>query len=141
MAKGGTLLLDTHVWIWLLGGVGERLNGDVVEIIEHAAVAGSVHVSIISVWELAMLDAKGRIRIAKDCLAFVTEALAKPGLRLLPLTPDIAVASARLPGSFHGDPADRMLVASARLNNMTLVTKDKRIADYGAQHHVAVLSI
>lgn len=135
------LLLDTHVWIWLMNGDDRQLGPDMVAAIEQAASGGGVHISAISVWEVAMLESKGRIRIFKDCLDWVRQALAAPGVRLLPLVPDIAVASCRLPGVFHGDPADRILVASARLNDLRLVTYDKRIIAYGADQYVSVLAL
>lgn len=88
-----------------------------------------------------MLDAKGRIRLAKDCLAWVREALGAPGVSLVPLTPEIAVESSRLPGEFHGDPADRILVATARLLGAALLTRDERILAYGKRKHVSVMPV
>lgn len=142
MSIGATsqLLLDTHVWVWLMNGEGRHLGRDVVASIEASASGGGIFVSAISVWEVAMLESKGRIRIFKDCLDWVKQALAAPGVRLLPLSPEVAVASCRLPGIFHGDAADRMLVASARLNDLCLVTYDKRIIAYGADQYVTVLT-
>ncbi len=133
------LLLDTHIWIWLMNGERQQLGSVAIEAIEQAAAGGRVYVSAISVWEVSMLDSKGRIRLSRDCSEWVHQALAAPGLHLLPLSPDIAVASSRLPGAFPGDPADRILAASARLMNLTLVTRDQRILEYGAMHYVSVL--
>jgi PIN domain nuclease of toxin-antitoxin system len=95
------LLLDTHVWLWLVSGA-EPLRRSVLSAVEGAARRGRIRVSAISVWEVAMLEAKGRIRLAKDCLAWVQEALSAPGTSLVPLMPEIAVESSRLPGEFHG---------------------------------------
>jgi len=86
-----------------------------------------------------MLESRGRLRLSSDCLAWIRTALSAPGIRLMPLTPEIAVASARLPAAFHGDPADRILVATARDHGLTLVTKDERIRAYGAAGYVDVL--
>jgi len=132
------LLLDTHVWLWVVGGA-IPLKRPVLSAVERAARRGLIRVSAISVWEVAMLDAKGRIRLSKDCLAWVTEALVAPGVSLVPLTPEIAVESSRLPGTFHGDPADRILVATARLLGAVLVTRDKTILSYGKGKHVSVM--
>ncbi len=88
-----------------------------------------------------MLEAKGRIRLSKDCLAWVQEALSAPGTSLVPLTPEIAVESSRLPGKFHGDPADRILVATARLLGATLLTRDERILAYGKGKLVSVMPV
>ena len=134
------LLLDTHVWLWLVGGA-EPLKRTVLSAVEGAARRGRIRVSAISVWEVAMLEAKGRIRLAKDCLAWVQEALAAPGTSLVPLTPEIAVESSRLPGDFHGDPADRILIATARLLDATLLTRDERILTYGKGKHVSVMPV
>ncbi|MBI5420677.1 MAG: type II toxin-antitoxin system VapC family toxin [Deltaproteobacteria bacterium] len=134
------LLLDTHVWLWLVGGV-EPLKRPVLSAVEGAARRGRIRVSAISVWEVAMLEAKGRIRLAKDCLAWVREALAAPGTSLVPLTPEIAVESSRLPRDFHGDPADRILVATARLLGATLLTRDERILAYGKGKLVSVMPV
>lgn len=127
-------------WVWLLNGDDRRLGTDVVVAIEEAAVRGQVYVSAISIWEVAMLESKGRIRIFKDCLDRVRQALSAPGMHLLPLSPEVAVASCRLPGAFHGDPADRILVASARLEDLHLVTYDTRIIAYGGERYVSVIT-
>jgi len=88
-----------------------------------------------------MLEAKGRIRLSKDCLAWVHDALASPGISLVPLTPEIAVESCRLPGTFHGDPADRILVATARLLGATLLTRDTGILAYGKGNRVSTMAV
>ena len=134
------LLLDTHVWLWVVGGV-EPLKRSVLSTVEEAARGGRIRVSAISVWEVAMLEAKGRIRLTKDCLAWVRDALSAPGTSLVPLSPEIAVESSRLPGRFHGDPADRILVATARLLGGTLLTRDDRILAYGKGKHVSVKAV
>ena len=136
----GVLLLDTHVWLWLLSGEG-ALKASGVRVIEEAASHGLVRVSIISVWEVAMLEAKGRIRLSKDCRSWVDEALRAPGIALVPLTPEIAVESSRLPGTFHGDPADRILVATARRERAILLTRDERILAYGKKKHLSTMSV
>ena len=134
------LLLDTHAWLWLVGGL-EPLKRSVLSTVERGARQGRIRVSAISVWEVAMLEAKGRIRLSKDCLSWVHDALASPGISLVPLTPEIAVESCRLPGTFHGDPADRILVATARLLGATLITRDTTILSYGRKHHVAAMAV
>jgi PIN domain nuclease of toxin-antitoxin system len=134
------LLLDTHAWLWLVSGA-EPFTRSVLSAVERGARQGRIRVSAISVWEVAMLEAKGRIRLSKDCLAWVHDALASPGISLAPLTPEIAVESCRLPGAFHGDPADRILVATARLLGATLLTRDAMILSYGRKKHVAVMAV
>ena len=107
--------------------------------VERAAAQGSLLLSVVSVWELGVLEAKGKIRLRRPCEEWIREALATPGLSLASLTPEIALASSRLPGTFHGDPADRIIVATARSFGARLLTRDQRIAEYGRQRHVAVV--
>lgn len=135
----GGLLLDTHTWIWLMMGQENQLTAAAVSSVEETARRGRVLISAISVWELSMLVAKGRIRLAKDVLEWVRDALGVPGVELLSLSPEISVESSRLPGRFHGDPADRILVATARVHQLTLVTKDTGILDYGREQYVKVM--
>ena len=134
------LLLDTHVWLWLMSREG-NMKPSAIRVVEEAAHFGLVGVSAISVWEVAMLEAKGRIRLSKDCLSWVNEALRAPGLGLIPLTPEIAVDSSRLPGVFHGDPADRILVATARRQGAILLTRDEKILSYGKAKHLSVMAV
>ncbi len=133
------LLLDTHVWVWLLNGDEGKIAPPVLNKIFRAGENGQLHVSVISVWEIAMLEAKGRLVLAKGCWNWVAEALSLPGLSLVPLTPEIAVESTRLPGEFHKDPADSILVATARNSGGFLATKDARIIEYGKKGHVHIL--
>ena len=133
------LLLDTHIWIWLMNGDAHRLGPRVLAAIEGAAEHGAVHVAAISTWEVAMLESTGRIRLAGDCLTWVRSALSAPGITLVPLSAEIAVASTRLPGNLHGEPADRILVATARTLDVTLVTKDEAIQRYAADGYVPVM--
>lgn len=129
------VLLDTHVWVWLMLG-DNRLGSASRRMLERAVRDGLLRVSVISVWEVAMLEAKGRLTLAADCESWVREALAAPGVRLAELTPHIAISSTRLPGVFHGDPADRMLIATARESDATLLTADQAILQYGREGYV-----
>ena len=133
------LILDTHVWIWLMEG-SDRLAPSARNRIEQDVPAEALRVSAISVWETAMLEAKGRIVFDEDCATWVRRALNAPGLSLFPLTPEVAVASMRLPGTFQGDPADRIIAATARSCGATLVTADSAILKYAATGHLRVLS-
>jgi PIN domain nuclease of toxin-antitoxin system len=137
--SSAALLLDTHCWIWMALGETTRFRPAAVRRIEQAARAGSLLVSVISVWETAMLESKGRIRFQKPCLDWVREALDTPGLTLAPITPEIAVDSSRLPGDFHGDPADRILVATARSLGVPLLTRDSKLVEYGRRRFAGVL--
>ena len=129
------VLLDTHVWVWLMLG-DSRLGKRSRRMVEQAVPDARVRVSIISVWEVAMLEANGRLTLTTDCESWIREAVAAPGIQLVELTPRIAVLSTRLPGTFHGDPADRILVATARECGATLLTTDKAILQYGRKGHL-----
>ena len=129
------VLLDTHVWVWLMLG-DNRLGSANRRMLERAAPDGRLRVSVISVWEVAMLEAKGRLTLAADCESWVRAALAAPGIQLAELTPHIAISSTRLPGEFHGDPADRLLIATAREGGAALLTADQAILQYGRAGHV-----
>lgn len=137
----GPLILDTHVWIWTVAGERSRLSERAVEEIESAARRGRLGVCAISIWEVAMLEARGRIVLSRPIEDWIREALRAPGMRLLDLSPEIAIESARLPGRGHGDPADRMLIASARVHGGCLATRDEHILTYAAEGHVAALDV
>lgn len=135
----GALLLDTHAWIWMVEGVQGRLSAGAVRSIETARDAGVLWVSAMSVWEVAMLESRGRVALSRPVEDWVRTTLRDTGIRLLPLEPKIAVASTRLPGTPHGDPADLILMASARATGAPLVTCDGRILQYAGAGHVPVL--
>jgi len=133
------LLLDTHYWIWLESGEFERVPQRLRIAIQEAAGAGALLLSAISVWELALLKANGKIAINAPCEDWVRDALATPGLSLVPLTPEIAIDSTRLPGEFHGDPADRIIMATARRHRARLLTRDQKMLSYARETGVPVL--
>ena len=129
------VVLDTHALVWLLQG-DERLGVLARGLIQRAASADAAWVPAISAWEIAMLVAKGRLVLDREVGAWLDTALALPGLRLAPLEPRLSVDATRLPGDAHGDPADRLIIATARHHGATLVTQDKLILGYAAQGHV-----
>ena len=132
------MLLDTHIWYWLIDG-SPRLSDRARRTIEDAATRGELIVSVMSVWEIAMLEAKGRVAFDIGCLDWIRQALAPP-VRPAPITPEIAVESTRLPEPFHRDPVDRLLTATARVDGLTLLTRDRRILDYAAEGHVRAIA-
>ena len=138
-AVPSAVLLDTHALVWLVDG-DRRLLSAARKRITTAAQDSQLWVSAITPWEVAMLVAKGRLSLNRDAMDWVDAALALPGLRLAPIEPAIAVASTRLPGDIHGDPSDRLIVATARHLGATLVTADAQLLAYGALGHVAVLA-
>ncbi|HYZ25704.1 MAG TPA: type II toxin-antitoxin system VapC family toxin [Geminicoccaceae bacterium] len=132
------LLLDTHVWIWLVRGDG-RISEPVRETIFQAAGAMTLFISVMSIWEVSLLADKGRLVLNQPCLEWVTAALLRSGTEPILLTPKIAVECNSLPGRFHNDPADRIIAATARAEGLTVITRDRQILDYAAQGYVSAL--
>ncbi len=123
------IVLDTHVWIWWLSEP-ERLSAAQRAVLARAQGEGGIGVSVLSCWEVAKLVERGRITLDRPVDEWLRNALSDSGVRLLDLTPAVAVASTQLPGAFHRDPADQIIVATARLLGATLVTSDRKILDY-----------
>ena len=127
-ARTPLLLLDTHTLAWSINE-GPKLGKGAKESIRVAGDEGRILVSAITPWEVALLVSKGRLMLGADVMDWVRDALTIPGLTLVPLEPEIAVASTRLPFEMHPDPADRILVATARHLGATLVTADKALLE------------
>ncbi len=108
--------------------------------IQTAAQAGELFLSPVSAWEIGVLVSRGRLSLGIPADVYIARAFSRPGVRIAALSPQIAVRSSSLPGSFHTDPADRMLVSTAMLLGLKLVTRDSRILAYGAQGHISVLA-
>jgi len=120
------IVLDTAAWIWRASDP-KRLSARATRAIDDAE---RVLVSAISVWEVAMLVAKRRIQLDRPVEQWVDIALALPGIQLAALEPAIAVRSTKLPGEFHSDPADRIIVATALENGIPIISPDERIRSY-----------
>lgn len=122
------ILLDTYIWIWWVHG-DDTLRGRHLEILQQNEATG-LGVSVISCWEIAKLVECGRLDLSCPVLDWFDTSLGYPGIQLLDLTPEIAAESAALPGEFHRDPADQMIVATARVNDCPVLTLDRKILDY-----------
>ena len=120
------IVLDTHVWVWWASEPG-RLTPPQREALASEAEIG---VSAISCWEVAKLVERGRLDLDRPVLDWLRAALAYPGVHLVGITPEVAAESASLPGEFHRDPADQLLVATARVRQCRLATSDRRIVEY-----------
>jgi PIN domain nuclease of toxin-antitoxin system len=129
------ILLDTHVWIWWVHG-DRRLTKRQRETIE-ANESEIIGVSAISCWEIAKLVEYGRLELSMSVSEWFEKALGYPGIQFLELSPEIVVESTQLPGEFHRDPADQIIVATARLQNCVLVTSDERIQNYSHVETIA----
>ncbi len=119
------VVADTHAWLWWLSG-DASLSSSARSALDRALDDGALGVSAISVWEAAMLVKKGRLTLALPLEDVVAHCETLPGLRFLPVTPRIALASVALE-PMHADPADRMIAATTLAHRATLVTKDERL--------------
>lgn len=128
-------LLDSHALVWLPDG-NQRLGKKSRTLIQQSAQADTLYVSAITPWKIAMLVSKGRLTLVQEVGEWLRIAISLPGVRLAPLSVEVSVASTRLPGDFHSDPADRIIVATARHLGATLVTQDELILDYSTAGHV-----
>ena len=137
-ARSPLLLVDTHTLIWMVEKT-PQLGVQTAEALNKAGWENRIAVSAITPWEIGLLANKGRLRLGADVMDWVRTVLAKPGLRLAPLEPEIAVNSTRLPFEMHADPADRILVATARHLGATLVTADSALLEVARQGHFAVM--
>jgi len=135
LGAGALIVADTHVLIWAVEG-SDRLGPSAMEAIEEAAASGSLVVSAITLWEVSMLADKGRIAFPSGVRRWIDTLLSSRGIRLLPLEPAIAVDAGCLPGIIHGDPADRLIIATARFLSCPLLTADGRILSYADAGHV-----
>jgi len=138
-ARSPLLLLDTHTLVWSINE-GPKLGKKAKESIRLGGDEGRILVSAITPWEIALLVGKGRLTLGIDLMNWVRNALTIPGLMLVPLEPEIAVASTRLPFDMHADPADRILVATARHLGATLVTADETLLSLAKKGHLQGLN-
>jgi PIN domain nuclease of toxin-antitoxin system len=119
-------LFDTHAWIWAFS------DRSCLSRAARNALAASpgAYIASISFWEVAMLEAKGRIQLPIPLLEWFRLASPYNLIKVLHLNPDIAIESTHLPGVFHPDPADRIIVATARVHSLTIITSDAKIRNY-----------
>jgi PIN domain nuclease of toxin-antitoxin system len=131
------ILLDTHVLIWFVQA-DQALGAQAKERIEICRHSEGVGISAITPWEVAMLVGKKRVSLGRSVGDWIGRTLALSGIRLMPLDPAIAVAAGELAG-LHGDPADRIIIATARHHEAPLLTADRAILGYGAAGHVEAI--
>lgn len=123
------ILLDTNAWLWWTirpEGMPARARS----LADAAAGDGALAVSVVSVWEIAVKTALRKLQLGMAAREWVARATRAPGLRILPVDSDIALAGAELPPPFHRDPADRLIVALARRLRAPLLTSDRKILEY-----------
>lgn len=128
-------VLDTHSWIWFLNA-DPRLGQKAQACIELASGSDTAILSAITLWEIAMLVARGRLSLPRDPREWLEFHLSRPGFTVHPLSIAVTVGSTSLPADPHGNPADRIIIATARHLDAVLVTADRRILSYAAAGHV-----
>ena len=134
------ILLETHVIIWSLLKP-EELSGDIKKIIESAQGENKLLISSISLWEIAMLKSKKRINIyepLKDFLQAITDI---DGIKVIDILPDIAADSVSLTDDFHGDPADRIIAATAINAGAVLLTRDQQILSWAEMGNIRTVRV
>ena len=119
-------LLDTHVWLWWLLG-SPRLPAKERAALDRLGSRGAVRLAAVSLWEAQMLHAKGSLTLDRAFDVWIREAAAVGVIEILPLDAEVVIALAGLPGTFHGDPADRLIVATARAHRVSLATYDRAV--------------
>jgi PIN domain nuclease of toxin-antitoxin system len=134
------LILNTHSWIWAINGDRKIQKSGFLNHIQNSVQNNSLIISSISLWEVAMLISKGRIILTENTIDWMNNASSAPGLSVHPITSEIAYESTVLPDSFHGDPADRLIVATARVLNATLLTFDQEIIKYAKRGYVNIIN-
>jgi PIN domain nuclease of toxin-antitoxin system len=123
-------LVDTHIWIWYLDGTQGVMSADVVGWLRRAASTHGLLVSDMSVWEVGTKAAKGKLSLAPSVAAWIDRASEQPGFAFAAVDRTTLLASTQLPGAIHGDPVDRILIATAANAGVPLVTADRAIIEY-----------
>jgi PIN domain nuclease of toxin-antitoxin system len=131
------IVLNTHVLVWTLQD-DSKLGPGARTLIDEQ-IHDAVLIPAISVWEIALLVKRGRLGLNSDMTRWIGQALDLPGVFLAPLEPSISIDSVMLPGEFHNDPADRLIVATARYHEAPLLTVDRAILDYANAGHVQAI--
>jgi PIN domain nuclease of toxin-antitoxin system len=133
------LLLDTHAAIWIVRN--EKLTPRAVDAINAAHQEGeTLFVSPITAWEVGILVARNRINLLMTPQRWFSRLLSLPGMQLSELSPDILMTSSFLPGDPPRDPADRIILATARDLGATLITRDRALLKYGEDGHISTIA-
>ena len=132
------MVLDTHVLVWLMQEPG-KIGRQALAAIEHAVQDGPAYIPAITTWEISMLACRNKLQLGDATGSWIARAMADGRVQIAPLSADIALDAGCLPGEIHGDPADCMIVATARAMRLPLVTADRKILDYAAAGHLQAI--
>lgn len=124
------MLLDTHVWVWLVGDVPRQLGPRTRKRLARASGSDALSVSVASAFEIAALHTAGRLQFTQPIERWVRESIERSGFRVLDVGRDICLDAGLIPSSALPDLLDRLLVATARERELPLVTRDRAILDY-----------
>jgi PIN domain nuclease of toxin-antitoxin system len=133
------ILLDTHIWLWILSGES-RLSNSARTTITSARLQNSLYLSPISMWEIALKAFRGKLKLDRPTREWLPRAIVSSGIQITPITSDVAAESGELPPEFHGDPADRIIAATARNEGFTLITHDKQLLGLAKQGYFKALA-
>lgn len=133
------ILVDTHAILWYRSGV--QLRKAAMESIASASKRAEIAISSISAWEIGMLAARGRVLLGMPAPDYVRELFSRSDVQEVPITVPIAVRAAELSGTFGGDPADQILLATAIELNCPIVTRDRRIVEFAKRSAGTVSAI
>jgi PIN domain nuclease of toxin-antitoxin system len=123
------IVLDTHVWVWWLSEC-QSLPPKVQKILTEAKAKQAIFISSISVWEVAQLASRGRLKLTMDYADWIAQTESLSFINFVPVSNHIALRSVQLPPPLHQDPADRVIMATALILGMPLITKDEKISRY-----------
>ena len=133
-----SVLLDTCAIIYFMHSA--RISKAALSAVEEASTRQAILISAISAWEIGLLERRRPGTFLPDAKGWFTRMVTHPGASLAALTPEIAIDSSHLPGTLHNDPADRLLIATARLLRVPIVTRDAKILAYAKAGHVATIA-
>jgi PIN domain nuclease of toxin-antitoxin system len=133
------ILLDTHIAIWLADN-NQRLGRSTVSLLEEGFNKNKLCMSIISAWEIGLLVSKKRLDLGQPPLAWLDIFVRRFKISLLEISPEIAINSSYLPGKIHGDPADRIIIATAMTYAADIVSADKNILSYAKHGFVRIIT-
>ena len=123
------MVIDTHTLLWWVSG-DNQLSKVAAKTINNTLIKSEVIISSMTIWEISMLIEKNRLSLSMDIESWTKEVSEINGVRFVPVDNEIGIKSTKLPGEFHKDPADRIIVATARKLAVPLVTVDEKIIQY-----------